>query len=383
MTIYLDNSTAAPPTPRALSRMQPFFTDCWGVSSSPHRKGQELVPHLEELYQKLYALVGAQERDRCVLTSSGAESVSQVLFSIYRTVTLTTGKNHFLAAATDEAPALMGMAGLEQLGCVSKTIPVNSVGIITPEAIAESISPRTALVSLSWANGLTGVIQPLEEIAALCHQRGIYLHVEASHAIGRLTHPFNEIGADFISFNGEQLHAPRGTGLLFIRGTAPCSPLIYGGSDQAGLRGGGLHIAGLAALTEALAEAIESREFGCTETARMRDLLEDSLIRQFPPASVCFRDAERMPHCTSLLFPGVSNEALLFLLNRKGIYACMGGGNFQQLGLVLEACGIEPVLARSALSFSLSRYTTEEEVERAAKEIAASAQMLSSLSKGL
>ncbi|WP_193354018.1 cysteine desulfurase family protein [Candidatus Protochlamydia sp. R18] len=376
LPIYLDNSTTSRPSDLSISQMMPYLTDRWGLPSAPHQKGQELYPVLKECYKILYAFLGAQEADQFVLTSSGAEAVNQVISSVYRDVTLPSGKNQFLTSNADEAPALMAMARLEPLGCVAKIIESNQYGIVTAEALAEAISPRTALISLSWANGLTGVVQPLGEIIALCKQRDIRLHLDATHVLGKLFYEFDELSVDFMTFNGEQLHAPKGTGGLYIKQGIKCSPLIAGGSDQAGLRAGGLNMASLVALAYAAKETLECRDLLCTETARLKHKLETGIVKAYPQARICFRECERLPHCTTLLFPGIANEALLFNLNRKGVYANIGGGNFQQLGLLLSACGLEENLAYSAVSFSLSRYTTEEEIDRAIELIVESAWQL-------
>jgi cysteine desulfurase len=381
--IYLDNSTTSRPSDHSLSQMMLFLTEKWGLPSAPHQKGQELFPALKTYYKMLYSFLGAQDGDQFVLTSSGAEAVNQAIHSVYRDVTLPTGKNQFITSNADEAPALMAMARLEPLGCSAKMVEVNRQGIVTAEALAETISPRTALVSLSWANGLTGVIQPTAEIAALCEQRGIRLHLDATHVLGKLFYELEDVKADYISFNGDQLHAPKGTGGLYIRQGVKCSPLIAGGSDQAGLRAGGLNTAALAGLAIAAQEALDCRDLLCTETARLRHKLETGIVKAYPKARIAFKGQERVPHCTTLLFPGIANEAMLFALNRKGIYATIGGGSFQQLGLLLLACGLEENLAYSAVSFSLSRYTTEEEIDRAIEWTAECAYGLEKISKAL
>ncbi len=381
--IYLDNSTTTKPSERAISAMMPYWTTYWGIPSAPHQKGQELYPSLTTCFKSLYAFIGAHEEDQLVLTSSGAEAVNHVISSIYRDVTVATGKNHFLTSITDEAPSIMAIGRLEPFGCVGKTVEVNAQGILTPKILAESLSPRTALVSLSWANGLTGVIQPVADIAALCQERGVRLHLDATHVLGKLYYDLEEIGADYITFNGDQLHAPKGTGILYVKRGITCSPFIFGSADQSGMRAGGLNMPALAGLTQAAQEALDSRDLLCTEVARLRDQLERGILKGFPKAQICFKQQERLPHCTTVIFPGIANEALLFALNRRGVCASIGGGNFQQLGLLLTACGIEENLAHSALSFSLSRYTTEEEIERATALIVESALQLARLSENI
>jgi len=373
--IYLDNSTTCKPSENTIAKMLPFFTNSWGSPLSPHLKGQELFPSIRELYRSLYGFLGANENDSFILTSSGGEAVNHVISSVHRDITMTTGKNQFLTAATDEAPAIMAIAQLEKFGCSHQTIEVNKTGIVTNEAIGNAISPRTSLISLSWANGLTGVIQPIAEIADFCQQRGIGLHVDATHVLGKLIINLNEVKIDYLTFNGSQLHGPSGTGGLYIRQGAKCSPFIFGGADQGNMRAGQLNMPGLAGLACAANEAIDNLDFICTETARLRNKLEMGLSKRFP-AIICYKDQARLPHCTTLLFPGIANEALLFLLNRNKICASIGGGNFQQLALLLAATGGEENLAHSAISFSLSRYTTEEEIDLAIHTIAESAQNL-------
>jgi len=378
--IYLDNNSTARPSEKVISAMMPYWTTHWGLPTSPHQKGQELYPSMTEWYKMLYAFIGAKESDQVILTSSGAEAVNHVVSSVYRDVTVSTGKNHFLTSKADEASAIMAISHLEPFGCAGKMIEVNAQGIVTPQAVADSLSPRTALVSLSWANGLTGVIQPVADIANLCRERGVRFHLEATHVVGKLFYEMQEINPDYLTFNGDQLHGPRGTGILYVKEGIRCSPFIFGSADQGGMRAGGLNMAALAGIATATQEALDSRDLLCTETARLRNLLEQGIIKGCPFAKICFKKQERLPHCTTLLFPGIANEAMLFMLNRRGVCASIGGGNFQQLGLILSFSGVEDKLANSAVSFSLSRYTTEEEIDRAVSIIVESAQMLARLS---
>lgn len=379
--IYLDNSTAARPSELTVSRMLPYYTEDWGSPSSPHRMGQRLWPAMEEAYRSLYALLGASEQATVFFTSSGTEAINQVLQSVYFDVTRPTGKNHFVTSSIDEAPAILTLGHLEQLGAVSKSAAVAKGGYVTAELIGDAITPRTALVSLSWANGLTGVINPAAEIASLCKQRGILLHLDATHVLGKLYFDLAEVGADYITFNGEQLHGPRGSGGLYIRDKARLSPLLFGGMQQGGYRGGDVNVAALVGLGQAAREAVESRDLLCTEVARLRNRLEEGIMQGYPEAKIFYRDQERLPNVTTIAFPGVANEALLFALNRHSVYATMGGGNFQQIGLLLAATGVNELLSHCALSFSLSRMTYEEEVDRAIRLITESAQKLRQFSQ--
>lgn len=364
--IYLDNSMTTRPSDTAVGRMLTYYSEKWGTPSAPHQKGQELFPAMQESLISIYELLGANEKDGFVFTSSGAEATNQVILSAYFDTTKPTGKNQFITSHIDEAPQLMAIGRLQQhLGCVGKMVNPDESGMVTADAIAEAITPRTALVSLAWANGLTGVINPIAEIASICEERGILFHLDATHVLGKLFYELNGINASFISFDGTHLHAPAGTGGLYIKSGVHCAPLIMGGLEQAGLRAGNINIPGLVALGQAAREAMDSRDFVCTEVARLRNLLEDGIVQAYPEAVVFFQNSERLPHCTTIGFPGINNEALLYALNRQGVYGCIGGGNFQQIALILKASKVPAELAQTAINFSLSRYTTEEEITRA------------------
>jgi len=367
--IYLDNSMAARPSERAVSAMMPFFTDHWASPSSPHVMGQQTSGAIKDAYKSLYGLIGANNEDAVIFTSCGAESVNHVFHSVYTDIALPRGKNHFITGKTDEAPALMAMHQLEEQGCIGKCVDVDGRGHVTAELLGDVLSPRAALVSLSWGDGLTGVVQPVEEIAALCEDRGILLHLDATHVLGKLYFAPEEVKADLISFNGPQMHAPQGTGALYIRHGLKISPFIAGGMEQAGLRGGGVNVPGLTALGIAATEALEARDLMCTETARLRDRLEKSVADRIEDMVVFYQNQHRLPHISCMGFRGVANEALLYQLSRKGVMASIGGGSFQQIGLVLMASGVEETLAHSSLSFSLSRETTESEIDKAVEII--------------
>lgn len=381
--IYLDNSMTTRPSDQAISKMLPYYTDMWGTPSAPHQMGQELYPAIEESYRSIYALIGAKENDDFILTSSGAEAINHVLMSAYHDVTLPTGKNQFITSNIDEAPAIMAIGRLEHMSCVGKMVHASKEGKVTAQIISEAITPRTAMVSLSWANALTGVINPVYEISEVCKERGILFHLDATHVLGKLFYELEDVGASFITFNGDHLHGPKGTGGIHIKQGVKCSPFILGGIEQGGYRAGSFNMAGLAALGQAAKETLECRDLLCTEVARLRHKLESGILEHVPDSVVFYREQERIPNCTAMGFPGIANEALLFALNRKGVYACIGGGSFQQIGLVLAAGGIPLTLAECAINFSLSRETTEDDIDRAIEIIADTAKRLRKISSKL
>ena len=293
--IYLDNNTTTRPSEQAVAMMLPFLMERWGSPSAPHWMGQQLYPAIDEALHGIYALVGAKEADSIIFTSSSAEGTNQVILSTYFDVTVHTGKNQYITSTIDEAPSIMAIGRLEQLSCVGRMAPVDKQGRVTAQAIAETMTPRTALVSLSWANGLTGVINPIDEIAELCKERGVHLHLDASHVLGRLFYEWEDVPAHFLTFSGDSIHAPSGTGALFIRHDVKCSPFIVGGVDQGGFRAGSYSVGGLVALGQAAREAIDSRDLLCTEVVRLRGKFEEGILSRIPDAVIFFRDQERLP----------------------------------------------------------------------------------------
>ncbi|OJU82011.1 MAG: iron-sulfur protein [Chlamydia sp. 32-24] len=363
--IHLDNNTITKPSKKTIKAMMPYLEDKWGLPTSPYKMGQDLIVDLKGLYKKIYNFLGAKEEDTILFTSSGSEAINQVIWSTYLQIALKTGKNQFITSNVDEAAIILGLSRLEQLDCVVKTTKVNEQGYVTAKEVIEAMTPRTALVSLSWGNGLTGVIQPIAEIADICKERGVLLHIDATHVLGKLYFELEDIEADFISFSGETLHAPKGCGGLYIKNGIKVLPLIVGGNDQAHLRAGALDIPNLSALAQACEELQEARDFITTEISRLRTYFEKEIEKRLANAKVLFKTHNRLPNISVISFEGIINESLLFYLNQKKINATIGGGNFQQLAILLKAYHFDDAIAHSSVSFSLSKDTTAEEIDAA------------------
>ena len=359
--VYLDHHTATRPFPRAIEAWLPFMREHWGSTTAPHQMGQELFGPLNERTESILESLGANSGDRFSFFSSSFDAISHLYLSHYFESICNTGKNHILTTNTEEAPVLMSLKRLEDLHCHGKMLSVNAQGQLTKEALEEGLKTRTTLVSISWANGLTGVIHPIADLAAVCKAKDVRLHVDASYAIGKFYFRFEDLDVDYLTFEGSLLHAPKGTAGLLVKGgsslSAPLSTMM------------GVSVGGIAALSQALEEGSQLFDHVCLETARLRDKLEKGIQKGIEDAHVFFQKVERLPNCTAIAFPGVASDALLFLLHRKGVYASLGGGHSQKLSHILLASGIEETLAHCGLSFSLSFDTKEEEIDYAIKTI--------------
>jgi cysteine desulfurase len=308
-------------------------------------------------------LVEASPDDLFVFCSSGAEAVNQILWSVFFEVCRKQGKNHLLVSAWEDAPTLQMMKRLEEMGCFVKPIPVDKRGQIDCAILAAEISPRTALISVTMAQGLTGIIQPVEEIARLAKSRGVLLHLEGAYAVGKYAFRFADLGADYLSFSGALLHGPIGSGALIARRGAPLIPLILGGK---GLRAEPFDVVSCLSFCAAAQQArlcLDSMSLG---VARLRNRFEERLLREIPETKILFREELRLPNTTLVAFLGVHQEALLQQLSHR-VKGAIGGGYLPHLSALLAAS--YPHEATSAISFALHRMTTEAEIEEAVHRI--------------
>lgn len=362
--VYLDHHSATPPLPEVLETFSRMSKEYWGVISSPHFVGQQPMYPLLKAVDSLFEKFGANDKDELFLLRE-KEAVWLLFFHTYLQVSRESGKTLFLTAQGQELYQLKLCSQLEDLGCSHKALSLNNKGQVTRQILEAAITSRTALFSISWADGLTGVIQPIEDLAAVCREKNILFHVDASYIFGKRFFRFKDLGAHFLTVDGAAIQSLQDTGVLFIKEGTPvelerASPSL--------------------AIASTLALAVEKRqnkfEHYCMEVARLRDRLEEGIVEGFPEAVILFKDADRLPNVSAIAFPGVYSESLLFLLNSKGIYASAGGGKFQQLERNLILAGIESGLAKCALSFALSWDTKEEEIEHSIETIIACAKQI-------
>jgi cysteine desulfurase len=306
------------------------------------------APAVERCTQMIYDLVGAGPKDTFHFTASGAEAIATVHWTVFIEVARKEGKTHFITCAVEDSATLQSLKRLEELGCFVKIAPLDAQGKIDLPKLAELISPRTAMISLSSAHGLTGVVQPIEEISRLAKEKGVLLHVDATYALGKLVDPFAH--ADYLTFAGDWIHSVTSSGGVFAKEGKRLIPLIPGKAE--------IDMPSLIALGAAAAQATLCLDTLGLEVARLRDRLEESFC-------ALFKDTLRLPNVSLLTFPGVHQEMLLYTLKRKNLFASIGGFRSPHLNRQLLACGIDELTAQTAISFTLSRYTTQSEIDQA------------------
>jgi len=367
---YFDNAIATKPCEKARLAMRDAET-LWQCLSAPYQRSSQLRIQLQEWHRFLQQFFGFRDSDKLTFTSSSNEAITQIFNGVYKETIAQMGKNQIVHLYTDEAPILLATEDLKDYHVVAKAIDVSSTGgVLTKELLAEHITARTALVSISWAHGLTGVINPLWELAELCEEEGVLMHVDATEVIGKLYFHFQDLPIDYMTVDGSRIHAPYGTGILLTKRGSDLSPLIPDVLQQDGMRGGIFNTPGFAGFTAAVEELGIYADHMCVEMIRLRDLFETLLLEKVPELQPLFQEKERLPHVSVITFPGIHAEHMQHALSFQKLYASRGGGIHQALDKVLEACGYPKEIALASLSFSFSRETTEEEIESAVSCIA-------------
>lgn len=368
--IYLDYQSATPPLKSSLQEGLLCQQRYFGSPFSSHNKGQEALPLERRYTQSILSSLGANPSDHFYPFMSSTDAIDHLLLSYYLEEIKESGRHHLLALCTQDSFLSSPLKKMEALGCHIKRLPVDRHGQLTEQVLRDALSPRTALVSFSLADSATGMLQPIDMIARICQQENIPLHLDVSTALGKIPISFTDWGLTFLTFEGSLAFSPKGTAGLLIRDKA--LPLLQ------------VHpsLPTLASLAKALEEVISKMESVQLETASLLLTLEEGILRSYPQAQVLFPHSGRLPHVTTIAFPGIHSDALLFLLNQKKVYASSGGGAWQRLAHLLPLCGIDPVVAHTAITFSLSFETTQEEIDIALQAIKECIETLLPLSCG-
>lgn len=386
--IYLDNNATTRPADEVTAAVTEAMQEHWANPSSVHRLGQQVRQRLELARQSVAQLLGTETRE-LIFTSGGTESnnlaIRGTLESSLRGeavgVLVTTPVEHSAVREPAEAWAQQGGA-VEEL-------PVDGAGVVRIDALDELLArlcerAQPVLVSIQWANNETGVIQPMERIAQAVHEARVaakqagsraklYLHTDATQAVGKVPVDAKAAGVDLLTMSAHKLHGPKGVGALYMRSGVRLRPQQRGGPQEREKRGGTENTAGIIGLGAAaeLAHRFLADASRRAELAALRDRFEQLVLERVPNALVNARDAEcgRLWNTSNLAFPGLEAEAILLGLSERGVCASAGAacssGSLEP-SPVLLAMGLAEPAAHGSVRFSLSRYTTEREIERAA-----------------
>jgi len=365
MRVYLDNNATTIVDPHVFAEMEPYFVQKYGNPNSLHSFASETHPALKTAMEKIYAGIHAPKEDSVVITSCATESNNWVLKSIYFEQILTGKKNHIVVSEVEHPSVIATAKWIESMGCKVTYLPINHEGLIEPEKLREVITDKTALVSIMWANNETGAIFPVYEIGEICAEFGVPFHTDAVQAIGKVPVDVQALNVDYLTFSAHKFHGPKGVGALYIKKGKELTPCFHGGSQMGGYRSGTLNVPGIVGMGKAMEAAIDALDFEMHDIREMRDDFEDELLKIEDTFVVTPRN-KRTPNTTLISFRGIEGEAMLWDLNRAGIAASTGSACASEdleANSVMEAIGAAEDLAHTAIRFSLSRYTTEEELE--------------------
>ncbi|MDX1808609.1 MAG: NifS family cysteine desulfurase [Sulfurospirillaceae bacterium] len=382
MRVYLDNNATTIVDPNVFEEMVPYFCQKYGNPNSLHQFGSETHPALRLSMDRLYTGIGADDNDDIVVTSCATESINWVVKGIYFDHILNSDKNHIITSEVEHPAVIAACKFLETLGVEVTYLPVNSVGVIELDTLEKNITEKTALVNIMWANNETGMIFPIEEIGQICKKHGVLFHTDATQAIGKIPVDVIKAGVDYMSFSAHKFHGPKGVGGLYIKQGKEITSLLHGGEHMGGLRSGTLNVPGIVGMGKAMELAVENLDFEKNNVKHLRDKLEDALI-QIPDTFVVGTKEERTPNTILISIKGIEGEAMLWDLNKAGIAASTGSACASEdleSNPVMEAIGAEADLAHTALRLSLSRFTTEEEIDYTIEVINTAVQRLRAIS---
>jgi len=381
--IYLDNNATTIVDPRVKDAMEPFWCQLYGNPNSLHTFGTEVHPYMRIAFDRLYAGINARDSDDVIVTGCATESNNTVLHSVWYDL-IRTGRRSEIVTTQVEHPAVSNTCRyLEGLGARITWLPVNADGIVDADILRRHVDPdRTALVSVMWANNETGLQFPIPELAAVCRENGILFHTDAVQAVGKVPVDVQEAGVDFLSFSAHKFHGPKGVGGLYVRDGVALNPLLHGGEQMGGRRGGTVNVAFLVGMGLAMELAVQGLPHEATEVRRLRDRLEDALA-SIAGVTVVGRRELRVPNTILVSVKGVEGEALIWDLNRQGVAASTGSACASESlepNPTFVAMGIDTELAHTGVRLSLSRFTTQEEIDAAAEAFRSAITRLRSIS---
>lgn len=379
--IYMDANATTPLLPEVLEAMRPWLLESFGNASSIHQHGQQARAAVEHARENVARLINCRESE-IVFTSGGTESDNMALFGLVKP------GDHVITSSIEHHAVLHAAERLQERGVVVTFLPVSSEGRVDPDDVRRALRPNTTLISVMMANNETGVIQPVKEIGRIAQDADIWFHTDAVQAAGKLPIDVKAIGCDLLSISGHKMHAPQGTGVLYVRRGTRIEPLFYGGAHERQRRAGTENVTGIVGLGKAAEIADDALRDGTMDgtagsrVAALRDRLEQGILARVEDCAVNGAGVPRVPNTTNLRFDNLEGEALVIALDLKGLAvsggsACMSGAT--EPSHVLTAMGLVSTSARASLRFSLTKLNTEEEVDAALELVPAAVSRLREL----
>jgi len=358
--VYMDSNATTPVTDEVFAAMQPYFTERFGNASSIHYYGQRARGAVEQAREQVAALFHCRASE-IVFTSGGTEGDNLALFGLVKP------GDHLITSSIEHHAVLHAAERLRERGVAVTFLPVSEDGVVSPEDVRKALRPETAMISIMMANNETGALQPVAEIGRIAKEADVWFHTDAVQTAGKVSLDVAAIGCDLATISGHKMHAPQGTGALYVRRGTQLEPLFFGGTHERQRRAGTENLPGIVALGKAAELALLGLQNGAAERmAVLRDKLEQGILARVDECGVNGAGVARVPNTTNLWFDHLEGEALVIALDLKGL--AVSGGSACASGAaepshVLSAMAIPAARARASLRFSIDKSTKQEDVD--------------------
>ncbi len=363
--VYLDNNSTTPIEPRVAAAMEPYLHGIFGNPSNIHSFGRECAETMAGAREQVAAFLGAGP-DEIYFTGGGSESDN---WAVKGTAFARAERGkHVICSSIEHGAVLESCRYLESLGFRATFLPVDRYGLVDPEEVKRAITSETVLVSVMLANNEIGTIEPVAEIARICREAGVTSHTDAVAAAGKIRVDVKELGVDLLTISGHKLQAPKGVGALYIREGTKIHPLVHGGHQEKGLRGGTENVIGIAGLGKACEILAAEWQQNAEHERRLRDRLEQGIVARVPELLLDGHPTQRVPNVCHVCVGYVEGEALLMNLDMEGVAVASGSACSTGSGepsATIKAIGVPPLFANSPVRMSLGPGNTESEIDYA------------------
>jgi cysteine desulfurase len=361
--VYLDNNSTTSIDPRVAEAMMPYVKDLYGNPSNLHSFGRECAEGLAEAREQVAGFLNA-DVEEVFFTGSGTESDN---WAVKGTAYARRDKgNHIICSPIEHGAVLESVRYLETQGCKVTWLKVDKYGRVDPEEVRKAITDETVLVTVMLANNEIGTIEPVEEIAEICRERGVHSHTDAVAAAGKLDVDVQKLGVDLLTISGHKLHAAKGIGALYIRQGTVLHPFVHGGHQERGLRAGTENVIGAVGLGKACELLKSEWREGAARVKKLRDRMEQAILGRVPEVRLNGHPELRVPNVSHFSVGYVEGEALLLNLDMEGVAvasgsACSAGED--GASATLKAIGVPPLFRNSPVRFSFGTGNTDEDVD--------------------
>ncbi len=362
--VYMDHTAGMPVDPRVLEAMVPYFEKSYGNPSSLHSFAQEARKGLADAREKVAALINAAKSEEVVFTSCATESNNWAIRGVAAR-SQDRGK-HIICTSIEHMSVMNVCKYLMRQGFKVSFLPVDEYGLVSLEALKEELTDETVLVSVMYANGEIGTIEPIKEISEIVHAKKAYLHVDATAAVGQIQIDVQREGVDLLTLSSNDMYGPKGVGALYIKKGTRLEPLIYGGGQEYGLRSGTENLPGIVGIGKAAELAKAEMETESKRLSKLRDRFVKELLEKIPYSFLNGHPSKRLPNNVAVRFSFVEGESMLLNLDMAGVAASSGSActaKTLEPSHVLLAIGLKHEEAHGSLLFTLGRQNSEEDVD--------------------